>query len=219
MDQKRCTICGQEQNLDQFYIQGHSEKDGHPYYSSACKPCLRLHRRDFRERDRHNLAAWQTRNRDHYNAYMRNYNQEHREQIRADARGRYHLNQGAALRREHYRLQANTPEGLARKRRMRQVRRAHVNQVACTLTPEAWQAILQDFEYRCAYCGKPGVLTQDHFVPISQGGPTAVGNIVPACRSCNCAKHNRDPREFLPAPTYAIVVAYLVRSSSRATNP
>ena len=34
-------------------------------------------------------------------------------------------------------------------------------------------------------------------MPVSKGGPTRVGNLVAACRSCNRKKGNRDLEEFL----------------------
>lgn len=43
----------------------------------------------------------------------------------------------------------------------------------------------------CYYCGKkvpPGELTMDHIVPLSRGGKSTKGNIVPACKECNNKK-------------------------------
>lgn len=40
----------------------------------------------------------------------------------------------------------------------------------------------------CYYCGRsapPKELTMDHIVPISRGGKTTKGNVVPACKQCN----------------------------------
>lgn len=46
----------------------------------------------------------------------------------------------------------------------------------------------------CFYCGT-GVepfenFTVDHFIPRSRGGSDELSNLVPACRSCNCSKHD-----------------------------
>ncbi|KKL76774.1 hypothetical protein LCGC14_2041530 [marine sediment metagenome] len=58
-----------------------------------------------------------------------------------------------------------------------------------TLTDDEWQAILMDYDYRCAYCRTPFndnmVITQDHVLPLSRGGPYTEANIVPACGACN----------------------------------
>lgn len=66
--------------------------------------------------------------------------------------------------------------------------------VAATLTFEQWQAIQNAYDHKCAYCGKQSQhLTQDHVTPISKGGETTIGNIVPACRSCNSRKRSGPP--------------------------
>jgi len=43
----------------------------------------------------------------------------------------------------------------------------------------------------CHYCGRsfpPKELTMDHIVPISRGGRTTKGNVVPSCKDCNHQK-------------------------------
>jgi hypothetical protein len=67
-----------------------------------------------------------------------------------------------------------------------------------TLTTEQWHACLDYFEHRCVYCGAtPQVLCRDHFIPSIKGGAYAVDNIVPACRSCNARKNDRDAEVWL----------------------
>lgn len=49
------------------------------------------------------------------------------------------------------------------------------------------------FDHRCAYCGATGEdLHIEHVVPISKGGPHALGNIIPACQSCNFSKKDHE---------------------------
>jgi len=43
----------------------------------------------------------------------------------------------------------------------------------------------------CHYCGRTfpaRELTMDHIVPVSRGGRTTKGNVVPCCKECNNAK-------------------------------
>ena len=56
----------------------------------------------------------------------------------------------------------------------------------------AWESCKKHFGYNCCYCGKPGKLTQEHFIPLSKDGEYTINNIVPACKSCNSKKHNKD---------------------------
>ena len=51
----------------------------------------------------------------------------------------------------------------------------------------------------CYYCGqkfKPTELTMDHLVPITRGGKSAQGNLVPACKECNNKKKYLLPTEW-----------------------
>ena len=52
---------------------------------------------------------------------------------------------------------------------------------------------------KCYYCGSataPKALTMDHIVPISRGGKSTRGNVVPCCKTCNTAKKQLLPMEW-----------------------
>jgi DNA polymerase III epsilon subunit-like protein len=52
-----------------------------------------------------------------------------------------------------------------------------------------WLRILNRHEHRCSYCGvRPDKLHMDHVVPLSRGGAHAIGNVLPACETCNLSK-------------------------------
>jgi hypothetical protein len=40
----------------------------------------------------------------------------------------------------------------------------------------------------CAFCGASPIQRWDHLVPVSKGGDTTIGNIVPACAKCDDSK-------------------------------
>jgi 5-methylcytosine-specific restriction enzyme A len=51
----------------------------------------------------------------------------------------------------------------------------------------------------CHYCGRstpPRELTMDHIVPLSRGGKSSKGNLVPACKVCNTKKRQLLPMEW-----------------------
>jgi len=62
-------------------------------------------------------------------------------------------------------------------------------------TAKEWRVLCKALGYRCVYCGERfpfTQLTQDHIIPLSKGGAHTLSNILPACRSCNSRKGNRD---------------------------
>ncbi|MGW0015514.1 HNH endonuclease [Streptomyces tendae] len=59
------------------------------------------------------------------------------------------------------------------------------------ITPRDWQRLVARYRGRCAYCGASAELTMDHVVPLVQGGRHSIGNLVPACLTCNCSKRER----------------------------
>jgi 5-methylcytosine-specific restriction endonuclease McrA len=84
------------------------------------------------------------------------------------------------------------------KRRKAQMRGTHL----VHLRPSEIKRRFAQFDNRCAYCGADGDLHIEHFIPISKGGPHAIGNIIPACKPCNFAKYNHDPEEWYQAQEF-----------------
>lgn len=65
------------------------------------------------------------------------------------------------------------------------------------LTDDQWLALV-DAWGGCAYCGAVGAaLQRDCVMPISRGGRYTVGNVVPACSSCNASKCNAEVTGWL----------------------
>ena len=52
----------------------------------------------------------------------------------------------------------------------------------------------------CYYCKKalsPETVTMDHVIPVSLGGHTSKGNVVPSCKTCNTLKKDMTPLQWL----------------------
>lgn len=80
---------------------------------------------------------------------------------------------------------------------------------SANLSDKDWCAILDHFDFRCAYCLDPfDKLEQDHVVPISKGGVHNIYNVVPACRTCNAKKKDGPP--LRPVITYGEYLDSLV---------
>ena len=61
-----------------------------------------------------------------------------------------------------------------------------------------WQALIG--KGICHYCKKkisPSELTMDHIVPLSRGGKSEKGNIVPSCKKCNSEKKYLTPVDII----------------------
>ncbi|HET7615897.1 MAG TPA: HNH endonuclease [Bacillales bacterium] len=70
----------------------------------------------------------------------------------------------------------------------------------------------------CVYCErKTEVLTIDHIIPLSQGGPNSFANTVMSCRSCNASKGNRPVSEWADVRALRTVVDKM--ASRRGVNP
>lgn len=116
--------------------------------------------------------------------YEKQYYEDNKEKLREYRRNWFSIN------KERYKGQ---------RRISKQKRRAKLKNLPATLTIEQWKQTKENFNNQCAYCGKQlKNLTQDHFIPLSKDGPYTADNIIPACRSCNTSKNNKDFFEWYP---------------------
>jgi len=137
--------------------------------------------------------------------YMRSYHQKNKDKINANRKKRYYIHHERETKRQQERRK--NPKWKERNRIISRTfykrhpdrtkkkdakRRARMHQIICTLTAKEWQQILLLYGHKCIYCGETKNLTQDHVIPVSKGGNHIKENVVPACRSCNCSKGNRD---------------------------
>lgn len=151
------------------------------------------------------------RQRPEYKEWNRNYMRERRQdpfflaisrtrtseyQRRPEAKAR-----ARALSLEKYR----TKEGKARIIAKLHRREARKRRLPDTLTAAQWRAALDHFKERCAYCNNTppdsNPLCVEHFVPlVSADCPGTVSfNVIPACKSCNSSKADKDARNWLTA--------------------
>lgn len=65
------------------------------------------------------------------------------------------------------------------------------------VTLQDWDRIIARYRGCCAYCGEPSTeLQREHVIPLARGGRHSVGNIVPACATCNSTKRHRFVMEW-----------------------
>lgn len=103
----------------------------------------------------------------------------------------------------------------------RQSRRAKEKSVLSTLTVAQWRTAKKVFNNSCAYCGSSThSIEQDHFVPLSQGGPYTSSNIIPACAACNFSKSDSSFFDWYPRQLfYSINAEEKILRFLRGINP
>jgi len=161
-------------------------KDGREYYWKNKDKCNNLtieYQKKNKEKVRKKQKEYRDKRKEHYKEFRKNYYAENKD---------YYKEKHAEW------VKKNPEKAIAISRKTRQKRRSLRKQLPATLTTEQWEQIVEDFDSRCAYCGKPQKLTQEHFVSVSHGGGYTHNNIIPACRSCNSKKHNKDFFEWYP---------------------
>lgn len=126
--------------------------------------------------------------------YSRERNKNNRATI--NARQRVYLKQRrvdgkenkekAGLRGEKYRR--NNLEIFALKEK---IRRAKKRANGGSFRKKDWLRMLNKYNGLCAYCYKKKATTIDHIIPVKRGGTSFIGNLLPACFSCNSSKQDK----------------------------
>lgn len=89
------------------------------------------------------------------------------------------------------------PRSAAASARYAKRRKNRLARVDNDLTPAQWDELRAAWG-GCAYCQAVDVpLQRDCVMPISRGGRYTLGNVVPACASCNASKHNTEVTSWL----------------------
>lgn len=121
---------------------------------------------------------WGEKNKSHRNEWRKKYYENNTLKIKESIRKWYKKN----------------PEYL---RMASQRRKARLLELPHTLTIEEWNECLNFFDYKCAYCGNHDTpMTQEHVIPVINGGGYVVENIIPACQSCNSSKGGKSLEEW-----------------------
>lgn len=182
MKTKICAKCGQEKPATTEYW--HKFKDCKYGLHSQCKECKNKDNAKWREGNKESIAEvkkqWYIKNKEKKNETDRLWRENNVE---------YCIEQSKKYQKEN----------LDVFRRNNQKRRARKRKLQNTLTVKQWTIIKNDFNNQCAYCGREMKrLEQDHFIALSKGGEYTHNNIVPACRTCNARKNDKDFFEWYP---------------------
>ena len=166
---KRCCKCKQTLTTDSFY-KNKSTKDG---LQSLCKPC-----------NMESNRIWQQKNLDRFAHYTAEYRKRNPEKTKSN------LTKWRDNNKEHT---SNYSRAYRRKntgytKRNKENRKLRIQQAGLFLvTPKDVKKIMSN---PCLYCGAASKHL-DHIVPLSRGGRHSIGNLAPACVSCNQKKYNK----------------------------
>jgi|688.fasta_scaffold182956_2 5-methylcytosine-specific restriction endonuclease McrA len=90
--------------------------------------------------------------------------------------------------------QKDNPHVPKRAKRKRKSRMAGVG--VLHISAKDWNRLVARHHGKCFYCGASGRMSMDHVVPISRDGRHSIGNVLPACITCNSSKRNRTIMEW-----------------------
>ena len=166
------------------YYQEHKE-----YYNEKSKQWYLAHKEEIKEKNKQYYI-------DHKKE-MKKYFKQHRidhSEERKEYNTQWNLNH-LEQRKKYCKKYRKTPEGKAAIQRGNIKRRERERNIVNTLTAKEWEDILEQYDYRCAYCGVEFNCElfphKDHVIPISKGGDNVKENVVPSCQSCNSKKSNK----------------------------
>lgn len=173
---KWCSECGEVKSISMFGRKG-------KVLNSCCKVCNVSRSKSARKEG-------------YYEAY---YNDPSKVQHRREYGMEHYKRNKKAINKhrvEHSRERYHTDEEY-RQKRIQQSRMYEATRECTGHVPiDELKVLYGVFDNSCAYCGTAKQLTIDHIVPVSKGGKNMVGNIVPACKSCNSSKGAKDYEEW-----------------------
>jgi hypothetical protein len=193
--------------------------EGRPKNPNRKKEYYQEHAEEIKAR----VKRWKQENAERTREWYRQYSLKNRDRLGASALEKYHKNPKAAAERQRRYLKSKKGKRTCKvryernKERIKEIRRRYqaspkgkVIRAAAVRRRQARKAYNHSFpysfeqlenlkslfDYRCAYCGKSGELTVDHFIPVSKRGPDCLGNLAPACLSCNSSKCDLNAQEW-----------------------
>ncbi|MDU0441539.1 HNH endonuclease [Staphylococcus haemolyticus] len=143
---------------------------------------------EYREKTLNSNKNWANKNKHYLQLRQKEYYSKNKDELLRKNRLAYYERKDAwdHTRRQWRKNNIDKIYALNHSRRIRE------RQLIRNFTSKHWEEALIYFDNKCAYCLNETVLTRDHFIPIINGGNHTVDNIVPACKSCNCSKQDKD---------------------------
>lgn len=219
---KVCTKCGESFSATAEYF--HRDKHRNDGLYPICKECVRAygvaHKEEIAERRRayyvahkeevnEQSRAWRATHKEEIDEYNRAYRAANKEEGNERSRAYYAAHKEEISARVCAYNQAHKEKMSKRARAWQkanplkvrathQRRRARKRNAVGSYTAADIEAQYKRQKGRCYWCDvKVGeTYHMDHVVPLSRGGSDLPENLVVACPTCNCSKHDKLPHEW-----------------------
>lgn len=205
-----CKVCKNEyskryREKNKEYFQKYRKENREYYleYNRNYYQNNKEYHRNYVEENKERRKKYFEANRENRKKYHKTYYNQNKPQMQ-EQKKKYYLKNRERILKHNRKYRKENRHIL---NRAQQRRRAVKAKLPRTLTSEQWNVMKLHFDNSCSYCGMTEeehlkkfseVLHQDHFVPLKNGGEYTHNNIVPACRSCNSSKHDKDFFEWYP---------------------
>ena len=181
---KACSRCKQILPYEAFNKKSSSSTG----LSSGCRDCDNAAKRNLTPQQRHRK-----------NAKNREYRVDNPDAVRATNHQQY-LNKreeriAYAFARqkaypEKYRAYAKTSKSRRKLENAADTRRRNARKKTNGIYVISKKELQRLHSSPCFYCGVNEKMTVDHIIAIARGGTDSIGNLVPACKSCNSQKRH-----------------------------
>jgi 5-methylcytosine-specific restriction endonuclease McrA len=126
------------------------------------------------------------------------------------------FNRQRGLRQLRWRYMTNLKLRLYNRSKSKQRKARERGSRTVMLSPDQLWRRWVEFDHCCAYCGTQGDLQVEHVIPISKGGEHHLGNIVPACATCNYSKRSAPVEQWYKAQPFFAETRWLAIQAALA---
>ena len=181
-DMKQCSKCGETKPLSEYY----KRTDTKSGYHAQCKECVKgkVSEAYFAnpEPAKQRSKVWRKDNPERVKENNKNWlcnNHEYAKQKNAEWRSK-NIDRHRSNSIDWAKKNRNKKKASEQQRRINKSQNSFYK-----IKPKEIKKL---YNSPCIYCGSKDNITVDHVIPIKLNGTHGIGNLVSACRSCNCSK-------------------------------